>query len=118
MKTVLPALDQERVLTLLGEDEGARKKALDAALEQTVLTARDFNLSVYRADMMTGKNIIATLHQSPMMSPRRAVVVEAIEKLKTTEADALLRYLEDPVPSTLLVIVGTKLDGKRKTLRR
>ena len=98
----------------LGEDEGARKKALDAALEQIVPTARDFNLSVYRADKDEWQNIIATLHQSPMMSARRAVVVEAIDKLKVSEADALLRYLENPVPSSLLLIVGTKLDGKRK----
>ena len=49
-----------------------------------------------------------------MMSARRAVVVEAIDKLKVSEADALLRYLENPVPSSLLLIVGTKLDGKRK----
>ena len=110
----LPPLNQETVLTLLGEDEGARKKALDAALEQIVPTARDFNLSVYRADKDEWQNIIATLHQSPMMSARRAVVVEAIDKLKVSEADALLRYLENPVPSSLLLIVGTKLDGKRK----
>ena len=41
-------------------------------------------------------------------------MVEAIDKLKVSEADALLRYLENPVPSSLLLIVGTKLDGKRK----
>ena len=74
----LPPLDGIAVLTLYGEDQGALKKTLESVINETVPTARDFNLSTYRADRDDWQQIIAALHQSPMMSPRRAVVVENI----------------------------------------
>ena len=110
----LPPLDNLSVLTLYGEDQGALKKALEHVLSEIVPTARDFNLSTYRADKDDWHAIIAALHQSPMMSPRRAVVVENIDKLKAADSDHLLRYLAAPVSSTLLCLVGSKLDQRSK----
>lgn len=110
----LPPLNDVSVLTLFGEDQGARKQALESAIKQTVTSAPDFNLSSYRADRDDWQHIIAALHQSPMMSPRRAVVVENLDKLKAADSESLLRYLQSPVPSSLLCLVGTKVDQRSK----
>ena len=110
----LPQLNDVAVLTLFGEDQGALKKTLENVINDIVPTARDFNLSTYRADRDDWQQIIAALHQSPMMSARRAVVVENIDKLKAADADSLLRYLEAPIGSSLLCLVGAKLDQRSK----
>lgn len=50
----------------------------------------------------------------PMMAPRRFVHGRGLERIAAKEAQALIDYVQDPVPSTVLVLTGNKLDGRSK----
>jgi DNA polymerase-3 subunit delta len=63
--------------------------------------------------------VIAAARTVPMMARRRFVLVRAVERWETPESDSspfdrLADYAATPVESTCLVVVGSKLDGRRK----
>ena len=57
-----------------------------------------------------------------MMSPKRFVIVRQVDRWEEKESagdsgfptDPLAEYAKNPVPSTCLVLVADKLDGRRK----
>ena len=53
---------------------------------------------------------IATARTLPMMAKRRLVVGKAIDEVKAADFEPLIAYLEDPNPSTCLLLVGDKVD--------
>jgi DNA polymerase-3 subunit delta len=68
-----------------------------------------FNLAVFSAD-----GADAALDQArtqPMLARRRAVVIRDMEKASVGLLDALLAYAENPNPSTVLILSGSKLPG-------
>jgi DNA polymerase-3 subunit delta len=48
----------------------------------------------------------------PMFAKRRLVVGRGIDQLKSDELEPLLPYLADPNPTTCLVLMGEKIDGR------
>src|SRR5207237_441364 len=69
--------------------------------------ARDFNLDQRSAPELDAEAFHALVNTPPMLATRRAVVVRGLEQLKKTAKlrQELLRYLESPNPTTLLVLV-------------
>jgi DNA polymerase-3 subunit delta len=53
---------------------------------------------------------IATARTLPMMAKRRLVVGKAIDEVKAADLEPLIPYVEDPNPSTCLLLVGDKVD--------
>lgn len=67
-----------------------------------------FNHAVYTA----GSGVEGALdlaRTQPMMAKRRVVVIRELEKAPPELLDAIAAYLDSPNPSTLLLLVGTKL---------
>jgi DNA polymerase-3 subunit delta len=89
-----------------------------AAFNEDRFTAGDAGVDVDR--------VIAAARTVPMMANRRFVLVRAAERWDTGGAsdeddgkraaplDRLLQYVTAPVDSTCLVVVATKIDGRRK----
>jgi DNA polymerase-3 subunit delta len=70
--------------------------------------------------------VLSTARTLPMMARRRWVLVRSLERWesrtdvgsrsKTDELSRLADYCDNPVSSTVLVLVATKLDGRRRLL--
>jgi DNA polymerase-3 subunit delta len=98
----------------------AAKTISDIVLKDSAL--RDFNeteISLSRQDIGTA---LAAAEQLPMMDQRRVVRVVDIVistntqtcNLKEADEAALARYLKDPCPSTVLILVADELDKRLK----
>lgn len=75
---------------------------------------RGFNDDVFHGQSLVGAKVAAAARTLPMMASARYVLVRNLEAVADAELDALADYLAKPSPSTCLVLVGDKLDGKTK----
>ena len=106
------------VYLLHGDEEVLKDEAIRFLLDASVGTNRDFNLDVRFAADLTPESFNALVNTPPMLADRRAVVVRGMEhvgKRKTQLRDELVRYLKNPNPTTVLVLVvaaGEELDAE------
>ena len=77
---------------------------------------RDFNLTVVYGNDVNASQIADTARRYPMMAERQVVIVKDAQNLKNT--DALVAYLKQPMPQTVLVMChrGGTLDGRKREL--
>jgi len=85
------------------------KDELVEAIADAVLDpgARDFNFDVRAAGDLDGEALHALVETPPMLADRRVVVVRGIEQWRKNAKswDVLVRYLDHPSPSTVLILV-------------
>jgi len=98
---------------------GAEKFFLDRALKQLVDAtvpedARDFNLQVFYGKESQIETVLDSVRTLPVFSPTRVVLIKNADKLNASDLDALASYVENPVPETCLVLVGDKIDRRKK----
>lgn len=100
---------------IVGEEDLLRDRAL-AALKTVALAGEgnDFNYNVLYGGEVSGSEIVGTVSEMPVFAERRLVVVKAAEKISARDGEQLLDCLKDPVPSTTLVFISAKLDGRLK----
>src|SRR2546428_564434 len=109
--TLLRGLKQgapQPVYYLHGEEDMLKEEAVRALLDRVVEPAmRDFNVDVRAAGELDPAGLHALVNTPPMLAARRAVVLRGVEQLrkKSPAPEELLRYLANPNPSTLLVLV-------------
>ncbi|MBK7398068.1 MAG: DNA polymerase III subunit delta [Myxococcales bacterium] len=109
---------------VLGEEQVLADRVVTAARAHVVEAAlAGFNVDVFDAtDAKDVHRAIESANTMPMMARRRLVVLRGLERLdkageekpKVSPTDALADYLEKPSPSTCLVLVATKVDGRRR----
>ena len=92
-------------------DETARAIA-DDALRETLL--REFNDSRFSLFSGNVHAAIAAAEQLPMMSPRRVVRVTDFAKLRESDEEVLIRYLQRPAESSVLIFIAEDLDKRKK----
>lgn len=98
----------EPVYLLHGDQDVLKDEAIRALLDVSVGSNRDFNLDVRFAPDLTPESFNALVNTPPMLAERRAVVIRAVEqvgKRKTKLRDEVIRYLAQPNPTTVLVLV-------------
>jgi len=104
------------VLYLFGA-ENALKEELLAELVSRVVepSLRDFNYDVRSAKGLEPDAVEALCTTLPMMADRRLVVIRDVEEWgkRARAKSAVLRYLERPVPETVLVLVQSAPDPTR-----
>jgi DNA polymerase III subunit delta len=96
------------VYYLHGAEEVLKDEAVRAVLERAVdPTARDFNVDQRGATDLDPESFHALVNTPPMLATTRAVVIRGLEQLRKTAKlrQELLRYLESPSPTTVLVLV-------------
>jgi DNA polymerase-3 subunit delta len=103
------------LLFLYGEETFFIDRILQDVLELTVpAEARDFNYQVYYGRDCRACDVLDAARTLPAFSHRRLVVVRNAQLLASSELERFLDYLKEPVPETVLVFVGDKIDGRRK----
>ena len=86
-----------------------------ATLSGTLL--REFNEASFSLLTDSAMAAIAAAEQLPMMSERRVVRIKDFAKLRESDEQVIIRYLERPADSTVMIFVADDLD-KRKTLTK
>ncbi|MDF0667777.1 MAG: DNA polymerase III subunit delta [Nitrospira sp.] len=100
---------------VVGEEDLLRDSAL-AAIKRAAIGSEgdEFNYELFYGDEARGTEIRDSVSAVPVFAERRLVVVKGAEKLTARESDLLLDHVENPVESTTLVFVSSKLDGRLK----
>lgn len=106
------------VYVLVGEDQ-LRLEAVVQKMQSMVLDpgTAAFNEQVLHGDQVTWQDVLQAAQGLSMFGGRQVVWVKKIEALDARKDDAahkaLAAYLADPVPETLLILSGEKVDGRR-----
>jgi len=85
------------------------------ALRDTLL--REFNESRFSLLNTDPRQAVAAAEQLPMMSPRRVVFIEDFAKLPEVDENVLVRYVENPAGSSVVIFVARDLDKRKKLTR-
>ena len=98
---------------------GPDSRALDAALAELskqLFGGEDpsLNLDTVHAGEITGQELAGRARTVPFFSGERLVIVRDCERFSGPDVDVLLSYIEDPCPSTTLVLVARQPDMRRK----
>ena len=96
----------EPVYCLYGENDFRKDEALRQIIGgATDPATRDFNLDALRGGETDAETLEAALGTLPMMAERRVVTLRDPAALKKAARATLDRYLENPSPATILVLV-------------
>jgi len=77
---------------------------------------RDFNMDVLFGDSMDVRELAPAMSALPMMTEQRVVIIKRAESLTPTVQKYLLEYAENPIDSTMLLILANS-DGKAAWIR-
>lgn len=112
------AIEQHRfppLLLLYGEDTFSLERSLLRLLRAALPDeARDFNFAQLQGREVRATAVVDAAWTLPVFAPRRLVLLKDVQQIPAAELDALLPYLADPSPDTLLILVADKVDGRRK----
>lgn len=90
----------------------AARAITDAALSGTLL--REFNESSFSLISGGAQDAIAAADQLPMMSGSRVVRITDFGKLREADEEALVRYVNNPAESSVVIFNTEDLDKRRK----
>ena len=97
------------VYLLTGEDTYRKQEIIQKI--RSVLQPDDFNFYSSSADKADLAEVIVLANTAPVFSATRMLVLTGIEKLRKESKEALLRYVQDPLSTTTLVL--THNDSKK-----
>lgn len=99
---------------LYGSESFFIEQAVTAIVATIPADAHDFNLQICHARDIGADVLVDTLRTFPVFAERRLVVVRSADKLNAADLETLLPYVEDPVPESILCLVGEKVDRRKK----
>ncbi len=102
------------VYGLVGSSSILVDEAVSALRSRVLTQSPDFNRDELRAEDTSAGDILAAVQTLPMMAERRWVHVARVHKLKAEAQESLAAYVKSPVPHTVLVFSGEKIDRRRK----
>ena len=97
------------VYLFTGEDLFRKKELIDKIT--AAVHPDDFNIYASSADKADVGEVLALANTAPVFSERRIVILTGIEKLRKDPKEALIRYLENPLDTTVLIL--THNDSKK-----
>jgi DNA polymerase-3 subunit delta len=99
------------VYCLYGEDDYRREQALEQLLDALLPGgARDLNLEQIRPGEAGTGSILGSARTVPFLSGCRVVLIRGADGLSREQQEDLLSYLDDPSPTTCLVLSAMRLD--------
>lgn len=97
------------VYLLTGEDVYRKNQVINELIK--ILQPDDFNIYRSEADKADWSEALTLANTAPVFSNTRMVILTGIEKIRKEPKEALLRYLNNPLPTTTLVL--THNDSKK-----
>lgn len=103
------------LLFLYGEEQFLLERALKHLLDKAIPEdARDFNLTTFHHKDFSAARLLEAARTYPVFFPRRVVLVKGAHQIPAAELEGLQDYLRHPLPETLLIFAGEKIDARRK----
>ena len=97
----------ERVYYLHGDDDFLKEQSVRELVAAAVdPSTRDFNLDIRAGAELDAETLGSLLGTPPMMAERRVVVVRDVAALRKDARAALDRYLKEPAPDVMLILVA------------
>ena len=93
----------------------AARSITEAALHGTLL--REFNEASFNLGRDSVHATIAAAEQLPMMSERRVIRIRDFGRLRENDEETLIRYLNNPAPSTVMILIADDLDKRKKATK-
>jgi DNA polymerase III subunit delta len=93
----------------------AARSITEAGLRGTLL--RDFNESSFNLQRDSVQSALAAAEQLPMMSERRVVRIRDFGRLRESDEESLIRYLNNPAPQTVMIFIADDLDKRKKATK-
>ena len=93
----------------------AARSITEVALHGTLL--REFNESSFNLQRDSVQSAIAAAEQLPMMSERRVVRIRDFGRLRESDEETLIRYLNNPSPATVMIFIADDLDKRKKATK-
>ncbi|MBI3988133.1 MAG: DNA polymerase III subunit delta [candidate division NC10 bacterium] len=94
------------------------EEALNTLLETLVpAEGREFNLEMIQGGEGAVEAILGAAKIPPIFSPRRVIFVKDADQLGPTSFQELALYLENPMPTTTLILVGKKPDARTRFVK-
>lgn len=119
LKQAVKAEKLPPLLLLYGEEayfvEEAVRLVCDAAAPQE---NRDFNFSLFQGRDFSAAELIDQAKTYPVFADRRLILLKDIQDASADQLELLADYLDDPVPETLLLVSGGKIDARRKFFKK
>jgi DNA polymerase-3 subunit delta len=107
------------LLLLYGEETFFVEEATRLVLDATVpADCRDFNLSRFQGRDFKAADIIEIAQTLPVFSSHRLILIKNIQDASAEQLEGLCDYLEHPLPETVLLVAGNKIDGRKKFYQR
>src|SRR5262249_22718620 len=103
------------IYVIHGKEQLLITRAVEALRKATVGAGpRGLSEDHHEAPETTPARVIDECRSLPMLSKWRFVLVRSVDDWKSDELDQFLPYIAQPVRSTLLLMVGDKLDGRTR----
>src|SRR6478609_9164645 len=97
----------ERVYYFHGDDDFLKKQSVRELIAVAVdPSTRDFNLDIRAGAELDAETLGSVVGTPPMMAERRVVVVRDVAALRKDARASLDRYLEQPAPDVMLILVA------------
>ena len=97
------------VYLLTGEDVYRKNQVINRLVQ--AIGPDEFNLYRSEADKADLAEALSLANTAPVFSNARLVIITGVEKLRKDPKEALIRYLDNPLPTTTLVL--THNDSKK-----
>lgn len=95
--------------------DAAARSITEVALHGTLL--REFNEASFNLVRDSVQAAIAAAEQLPMMSERRVIRIRDFARLRENDEETLIRYLNNPAPSTVMILIADDLDKRKKSTK-
>jgi DNA polymerase-3 subunit delta len=108
------------VYVVVGEERLLRDQVVEALRAASLAGGvAAFNEDRFTAGEVDVEAVVAAARTVPMMAPRRFVLLRGVDRWDAKESegapfDRIAEYAAAPVDSTCMVLVGSKIDGRRK----
>ena len=76
--------------------------------------SEDFDFIILHADSSSAAKALEQMEMMPFMATYRLVVLKNFDTMKTSDKMLIAEYVQNPVPSTILVLTADKIDERTK----
>jgi DNA polymerase-3 subunit delta len=105
------------VYLFFGDEEYLVQEAVELIVNKVVDPAsQDFNSNILYGKAASGAEVVQLCQTLPFMAERRLVVLKEVEAFKAGDLEELVAYLNDPSPSTCLVMVSHQSRYEKKAV--
>ena len=117
---LISSLKQGKILPLylfFGEEEFLIQEAVDLVINEVVDPgARDFNFNTLYCKDTSSSELVNLCQTLPFMSEKRLVIAKEIDVFKASDLEELIPYLNDPSPSTCLLMLSNQPRYEKKAV--